>query len=773
MNDRQPQFMMDDSVPWTEPLWVALDRSGRILRRTGRLDDLLRTGTPIETLADLPVPAEERACLHRELGHVFQGEPTAPVTLHVRVGDAQERCVEARFCPWIVADPVPTAAYLFRSIDRLVATQRQLEDLAEKFRMMTEASGDVIWMSEPTHRMTYISPAIVPHLGFTPEEYMALPPEGRFPPEELRMLADAFRREYQVARQKAARGERHSYVLELRHYHKDGSLRWGEVHVGFLFDRDGRLTGLQGITRNIHARKHAEEALARSEEHYRRLFEEHRLGLAVCEVIRNDQGVPVDARYLQVNPAYQVHVGLDPQAVIGRKASEIFTPEELSRGLATLEKVLSGVTCREDTYLPSLDRWFDATTWALSPDRYVVMVEDITQRRRLEQTAERAHRLESLGVLAGGIAHDFNNLLTGILGSLSLIAMETAHLDPVADLVRTAREACDRAQGLTRQLLAFSRGGEPVRERADLGRLIQQAAGFALAGTGVSCDYRFPGQPVFTAVDAGQIGQVIQNLVINAVQAMEGHGRLVIRMEPTGSPRTVPQGLGPGPRVRIDVEDSGPGIAPEHLSRIFEPYYTTRADGTGLGLAIAFRIVQRHGGTLTVESRPGQGACFSIWLPGEDQGPASRPVAPAGTPPGATLSRKVLVLEDHPSVQRMIRAMLERMGHRVDLFEDGDQAIAAWREARARGAPYDLGILDLVVPGRTGGRETAAAILQDDPEACLVVSSGYSQDGVLADHDRHGFRDRLPKPFHYDTVRALMDRLFPRVPSDADAGENP
>ncbi len=753
-------------------LWMELDPDGRILRMTGDPAGILPPGCRPRTLEELPIPPEDLSRLRSMLARNGQEAQDRPVLFRMQEGTERPGLVEAQWCPWNSPGPDTAALVVLRSLDRIMEDRRRLEDLAEKFRLMTEASGDVLWMSEPNHRITYISPAITPHLGFSPEEYLALPPEGRFPRQELRMIEDAFRREYRVAREKAARGDRHSYVLELRHYHRDGTLRWGEVHIGFLFDQDGRLVGLQGITRNIHARKQAEEALARSEEHYRRLFEEHRLGLAVCEVIRDPDGNPVDARYLQVNPAYRDHVGLEPSAVIGRRASEIFTPEELAHGLETLRKALSGVTCREEAFFPTVQRWFDSTTWALSPDRYVVMIEDVTRRRRLEQAAERAHRLESLGVLAGGIAHDFNNLLTGILGSLSLIEMETGHLPVVPDLARSAREACDRAQGLTRQLLAFSRGSEPIRDRTDLGRLVRQAADFVRSGTGVSCEYRFPDQAIVCSVDAGQISQVIQNLVINAVQAMGGNGHIDIRMDRVADPAAAPQVPGPGPWIRITVQDSGPGIRPDHLPRLFDPYFTTRPSGTGLGLAIAFRIVQRHGGALTVDSPPGRGACFSIWLPHSDDGSIPRksvtPDAPAGTP----VSRRVLVLEDNPSVQRTLMAMLRKLGHRVDLFEDGNPAIAAWREARSRGVPYDLGILDLVVPGRTGGRETAAAILQDDPDACLVVTSGYSQDGVLADHDQHGFRDRLPKPFHFQAVRALMDRLFPPDPSGNPDQEN-
>lgn len=394
-------------------------------------------------------------------------------------------------------------------------------------------------------------------------------------------------------------------------------------------------------------------------------------------------------------------------------------------------------------------------------DGLVIALRDVTKKHELENELAKAHKLEALGLLAGGIAHDFNNLLTVVLGNLSLLEHSVEQTDTADKQLRDATHAVLRARDLTQQLLTFARGGMPVREAASIREVIMDSASFVLSGSNVRCEAELPDDLWVVDIDAGQISQVINNLLINAMQAMPEGGTVTLRGR-NSLGRTVDM-----PRnryVTIEVIDQGIGISPENLSRIFDPYFSTKAEGRGLGLASAYSVIRHHDGTLIAHSEEGRGTVFRILLPASE----TRWVTPKDEdgviPSASAASGRILVMDDDQIVLQLTATMVEELGYDTELTTDGQAAIAAYRQALLAGQPFDAVIMDLTIPGGMGGKEAIQGLRKIDSQVVAIVASGYSNDPVMADFRRYGFAAQLSKPFRVeDLVRVLRRIPQPRL----------
>ena len=382
----------------------------------------------------------------------------------------------------------------------------------------------------------------------------------------------------------------------------------------------------------------------------------------------------------------------------------------------------------------------------------------VSELKRVEAELARAQRLESLGLLAGGIAHDFNNLLMAILGNLSLLGREAR--GRAAERIADAMSAVQRARELTSQLLTFSRGGAPVRDATRIEEVIRESASFALHGSNVVCTFDFEPQLRVVDIDAGQINQVLNNLILNAAQAMRGGGAVAIRARNVDDP---PVSLPPGAYVSVSVRDEGGGITDQDLPHVFDPYFSTKEGGSGLGLSTAYSIARRHEGLLTVDSLSGSGSTFTLYLPASE-----RAVEDRSEPSRADRleGMRVLVMDDDEMVRGVIREMLEELGCEVEEAPEGRSALERYIAARAAGRRFDVCVLDVTVPGGMGGEELARLILERDPDARLVVASGYAHSPVLAAYAAHGFRAVLRKPFRESEIAAALRRAV-GVPVDS------
>ena len=401
-----------------------------------------------------------------------------------------------------------------------------------------------------------------------------------------------------------------------------------------------------------------------------------------------------------------------------------------------------------------------------APEKIIGTVQDITEQRKaeadrieLERQMLNIQKLESLGVLAGGIAHDFNNLLTGILGNLSMMRMDLPSDHPLHDRIVRCEKAVHQATGLTCQLLTFSRGGDPVKKVMGVGRVIRDSVSLSLHGSNVAVEMKISDDLWPIDADEGQIGQVFNNLLINAGQAMPRGG--MVRVEASNqhlSGNRIPS-LHPGRYVLVSIIDQGTGIPPENLDRIFDPYFTTKKTGTGLGLTALYSIVRKHGGQVLVSSRVGVGSVFRVYLPACAEFPAAWNGAEcAGASPFPTGEGYVLVMDDEEIIRDMAKEMVSLLGYRVVTCACGEEVIELYRDALKRGEKPDTVIMDLTVPGRMGGLEASAVIRALDPSAVLIVSSGYSNDPVLSDFRKYGFSDSLAKPFRVEDLGAALRR---------------
>ncbi len=388
----------------------------------------------------------------------------------------------------------------------------------------------------------------------------------------------------------------------------------------------------------------------------------------------------------------------------------------------------------------------------------VLAIRNVTERRQIEAELAKTQKLEAVGLLAGGIAHDFNNLLTVLLGNLSLLDRDLAPDSRQAKNLANAETAVLRARDLTQQLLTFSRGGTPILEAASINEVIEESSSFVLSGSKVICEIDLPADLWVVEIDAGQIHQVINNLLLNAVQAMPEGGTIRIEgenLDPT--PQSLPQSLPPGRYIAIHVADQGVGIRRQHLERIFDPYFSTKERGRGLGLASAYSIVKQHEGLLTVESEPGLGTTFSLYLPASQKAITERRSARAASDGN---DGRILIMDDDREVREITGRIIKRLGYKVAFAADGMQAIARYNRALDSEEPFDAVIMDLTVRGGMGGK-TAVQHLRDlDPSVRVIVASGYSNDPVLAQYRQYGFRGRITKPFRSEDLARVLDEVL-------------
>jgi len=384
----------------------------------------------------------------------------------------------------------------------------------------------------------------------------------------------------------------------------------------------------------------------------------------------------------------------------------------------------------------------------------VLVFRDITEKRRAERELLKADKLESLGVLSGGIAHDFNNILTSILGNISIAKMFAKPGDKIFERLEEAENDCVRARVLTQKILTFSRGGAPIMKTAFISELLRDSASFALSGSNVRCEFSIPDDLWRIEVDEGQIAQAISNLIINASQAMPGGGVINLLAENIVVDERQGIPLNNGGYVKISVTDHGIGIPKEHFQQIFDPYYTTKRGGSGLGLAIAYSIVKRHNGYIDVKSIPGKETTFSIYLP------ASPKEALAEKESGEKIrggKGKILVMDDEKMIRDVVGDMLGILGYEAGFAKDGAEAVELYKKAEQSVRPFDAVIMDLTVPGGMGGKEAVRKLAEIDPEVKAIVSSGYSDDPVMADFRKYGFSNVVAKPYN---IKELGDALY-------------
>lgn len=380
---------------------------------------------------------------------------------------------------------------------------------------------------------------------------------------------------------------------------------------------------------------------------------------------------------------------------------------------------------------------------------------DITERESLQNRLLNAQRLESLGVLAGGIAHDFNNILTGIMGNISMARMVLATPEKSARLLDNAEKATLRATELATQLLTFAKGGAPVKKTVSIGKIVQESLSLALRGTNVKGMLKIPDCLHDIKADEGQVSQMFNNIVINAVQAMPGGGTTTVQGMNIALEGENSFMLPAGDYVKLLFSDEGCGMPEDVRKKIFDPYFTTKSGGFGLGLASVHSIVSRHGGHIEAQSKVGAGTTFTLYLPSTGTASYESEICDGVTQHEALAGGSVLVMDDEEVIRELAAEMLGHLGYEVTTCATGEEAVRKYRLAKEGNKPFSFVIMDLTVPGGMGGRESAKDILAFDPYARLIASSGYSNDPVMADFCDYGFCGSIAKPYTLDELTRI------------------
>jgi PAS domain S-box-containing protein len=528
---------------------------------------------------------------------------------------------------------------------------------------------------------------------------------------------------------------------------------------------DGTVVGAVEVTLDITARKRVEDELAREKE---------RLAVTLASI--GDGVVVADTKgaITFMNKAAETLSGWRGAEAIGRPLDDVFkiaderTKKPRKSPLAEVLRTGMPAVLPAGTVLIArngVERFIaDSGAPIRNPDGEIVgmvlVFRDVTEKRRLEQEILKSQKLESLGVLAGGIAHDFNNILTAIIGHASLARLSMSAQDKAYEVLGDIEKAAARARSLTQQLLTFSKGGAPIKKITSLNDVIKDTVRFALSGSNVSGVFELSGELWPVDVDAEQVSHAINNIVINAREAMPQGGRIAIRTENAEIPGDAAFSVPPGTYVKISIRDEGVGIAREDLSRIFDPYFTTKEEHhSGLGLAVAYFVVRKHNGHILVDSEPDVATVFSIYLP------AAKAPEPRGPEPVEELHSfeghgRILIMDDEEIVRDVLGKILERFGYEHAFARHGMEAIDKYREAMESGRPFDAVIMDLTVTGGMGGREAIELLRLVDPTVTAIVSSGYSGDALMSEYRAYGFDGVIAKPYRADELSMTLAKAL-------------
>ena len=497
-----------------------------------------------------------------------------------------------------------------------------------------------------------------------------------------------------------------------------------------------------------------EEKILQAKEQWERTFN------AIDEVVTIQD---LDMRVLRANRTARAYLGEHDLEINSLYCYELFSrASECSHSCPGILTLQDRSTHSAEIEMPHLAKTFLVTTSPIFDDNgqlsgFVHAAKDVTEQRKMEAELSKAQKLESIGLLAGGIAHDFNNILAAIVGNISLAQLSTEGNAKAQESLAQAERACMRAKEITYQLLTYSKGGTPIKKTTSIGGVVEESCKFALHGSNVKCEFLEISKPWPMDVDEGQISQVINNIVINAKQAMPEGGTITILFENVVIGLEHESRLPPGRYVKISIRDQGCGIPKEDLPRIFDPYFTTKESGSGLGLATSYSIVTKHEGGISASSEPGEGTTFKIFLPAcetavvESLEGLSKPVCGKG---------RVLLIDDEMMILDVTSELLRSLGYEVEAAQEGTVALKLYQAAAALNAPYDIVIIDLTIPGGMGGKTIVKKLHEIDPTVRAIASSGYSNDPVMSNYKEYGFCGVIPKPYRMHTLSEILRRVL-------------
>jgi len=738
----------------------------------------------------------------------------------IHVADHQESMVPLRTVKILeeVALQLATAIQRVQLEEMRKKNEKALIESEERYRSFVQNFHGIAFRSDANFAPLFLHGDVEDITGYTEDEFT----NGHMRWDQI-IYPDDLPGFYQGTEEVCSKPG-YSGEKEYRIIRKDGQMRWIYESVQNICDYSGRPTMIQGAIYDITERKRAEEELNKYRFHLEELVKERTSQLIAAneqlqeEISERKQAEGVaklayvelnqtfkaavdgmcviskELKILRVNETFCTLFGLCRDEAIGKNCYEVF-PKALCHTISCpMALILNGEERFEsDAEIDHKDGHKISCILTAIPFRsldgeLIGMVEnfkDITERKRMEDELQKAQRLESLGILAGGIAHDFNNILSSIIGSFSLLKLHARAGDRFFDWLTKAEKAAFQARDLTQQLLTFSKGGgAPTKKITSISKLLEETVSFSSRGSRVRCEFAIPDNLWPVEVDEGQISQVINNLIINAIDAMPRGGTISIHAENTvidgdnGRGREGNNGaidtvssvrdvvsrareglpLEEGMYVKISIQDQGIGIPGEYLQRIFDPYFTTKQTGTGLGLANSYSIIKKHGGYITAESEVGVGTTFRIYLPasGKELFVVEDIVEEVFLPGQG----RILFMDDQQGIRDMVGEMLVDLGYEVEFAREGSEAVNLYEQAKKSGQTFDAVILDLTVPGGMGGQETIQMLREIDPKIKAIVSSGYSNDQIMSEYQEYGFCGAIAKPYEIKELARTLSKVL-------------
>ncbi|MDO9574802.1 MAG: PAS domain S-box protein, partial [Candidatus Contubernalis sp.] len=641
-----------------------------------------------------------------------------------------------------------------------ITEQKKVEEELRKseawFRAIYEKAAVGIGICDLEGKILSVNSAVCKMLGYQDEELRGEHFKKFTHPEDVQQNLELLQLMVKVETQDY-------FSMEKRYFKKDRQLIWARLTETLIRDQEGRPQFTLGMLEDITDKKVTEEALRDSEQRYRLLV----------ELLPDAVLILQEREIVFANKAAADLAGAkNPEELQGKNVSNFLSREYWERKQEEISKVLENqreISMLLEQLLLHNGRAVDVEL-VLTPIMYkgksskLLVLRNITRRKKMEEEFYKASKLESLGLLAGGIAHDFNNILSIILGNISLARMyqeQHPQKEKISKKLTEIEKAAVMAKDLTHQLHTFARGGEPVIRTVSVRELIQDAASLILSGSNVRCQFSFPENLYTVQVDEGQIRQVINNMIINALQAMPDGGTICVWaenaiIEKSDHESRIP--LEKGHYVRVFIRDEGMGIPKDQRAKIFDPFFTTKEKGSGLGLATSYSIVKRHGGFITVDSEVDVGTTFYIYLPAYPNEEEGQQVEKDDS----IISLRqgsVLVMDDEEMLREVVGEMLSLIGFEAVFARDGAEAVDLYRSNLDNGRIFDAVIIDLTIPGGMGGKQTVLKLLEIDPKVKAIVTSGYYDDPVISNYKEYGFKGFVLKPYIIEDLAQVLAQV--------------
>ncbi|HGJ67335.1 TPA: PAS domain-containing sensor histidine kinase [bacterium] len=657
------------------------------------------------------------------------------------------RIFERNSIPRIMNGKSIGRVWTYRDITKQKQAEEALKRNEGRLRALIEHSWDVFELIDSEGNILYISPAAANISGYEMDEL-----KGR---NVFEAMADEYREYAKNLIAEISKRPRQTYSMNLKSRRKDGEMRWIEGSCTNLLD-DPNINAIVVNYHDITDLKNAVEALQESEKKYRVLVENASEGIIVVQ----------DSKIKYANPKITQLFGYSQEDIMGSYFAEFIHPDDRDQTIENYNLEINGkdindtMTIRVFTQDGNI-KWAEIKSvlikWEGKPAIHC-FINDITEKRKMEEELLRMQKLESIGTLAGGLAHDFNNILTGIMGNISLTKMLIDQKEKASERLAEAEKAAYKAKDLTSQLLTFSKGGTPILKVVSISDILREATDFALSGSKSKYSIKFDKDLWHVIVDESQINQVISNIVINADQAMPQGGLIEIKAENIVIKEGTKSPLKPGYYVKISFKDYGIGIPKEYLSRIFDPYFTTKQKGSGLGLAISYSIIKKHEGHIEVISQLGHGSTFLVFLPASpEQSTDKGEKEYDGKAHGIG---KILIMDDAEIIKELLSQMLSQVGYDVAVASEGAEAIEKYLDAMNSDEPFDAVIMDLTIPGGMGGIEAISKLREFDTSVKAIVSSGYSNDPVMSNFRDYGFDAVIAKPYKPKELYEVLQKVL-------------